>query len=71
MGSRLGFGERGGEALGRGVELGVFDGGAVAAHENGVHDSQGAADAEGEAEEEADKYAPITAHRSHDVTLGV
>jgi hypothetical protein len=43
--------------------VGVFDGGAIAAHEDGVHDRQSAADAEGEAEEEADQ-AGVEAHSS-------
>jgi len=63
----LGFKECGGEAFGRGGQLGIVDGRTVAAHEDGVHDCQGAADAEGKAEEETDQYAPKTVHKTHDV----
>lgn len=58
------------EAVGRGGEEGVPDGGAVATHEDGVHDGEGAADAEGEAEEEADQCAPVASHSFYDVTAG-
>ena len=58
------------EAVGRGGEEGVFDGSAVASHEDGVHDGEGAADAEGEAEEQADQCAPIASHSFYDVTAG-
>lgn len=65
-----GLGLGGEEAVGRGGEEGVFDGGAVATHEDGVHDSEGAADAEGEAEEEADQCGPVASHSSYDVMVG-
>lgn len=58
------------EAVGRGGEEGVFDGGAVASHKDGVHDGEGAADAEGEAEEEADQCAPVASHSFYDVMAG-
>ncbi len=51
------------EAVGRRGEVGVLDGGAVASHEDGVHNRERAADAEGEAEEEADE-AGVEAHSS-------
>lgn len=66
-----GFGAGGDEAMGWGEELGVFDGGAVASHEDGVHHREGAANAEGEAEEEADQRAPVSSHRTYDVMPGV
>lgn len=59
------------EAVGRGGEEGVPDGGAVATHEDGVHDGEGTADAEGEAEEEADQCAPVASHSFYDVTAGM
>ena len=66
MGVRLGLGFE--EALWRNGEVSVFDGGAVASHVDGVHDGEGAAYAEGEAEEEADQ-AGIEAHTIDDGTL--
>jgi len=66
-----GFGAGGDEAFGWGGKQGVFDGGAVASHEDGVHDSEGTADAEGEAEEEADERTPVARHRTYDVMTGV
>jgi hypothetical protein len=50
------------EALRRGGELSVFDGGAVASPIDGVHDRQSAAYAEDEAEEEADERAGVEVH---------
>lgn len=50
------------EALGRGGELSVFYGGTVTSPIDGVHDREGAADAEEEAEEEADERAGIEVH---------
>lgn len=46
--------------------MGVFDGGAVASHKDGVHDGQCTADAEGEAEEETDKGA---GEKVHDIAM--
>lgn len=43
------------EPFGRFRKDGVLDGGAVTAQVNGVHHCESAADAEGEAEEEADQ----------------
>ena len=43
-------------------EDGVFDGGAVSAHVDGVHDGEGAAYAEAETEEEADGCGGGEAH---------
>ena len=40
----------------------VFDGGAVASHEDGVHDGEGAADSEDEAEEDAHECAGEEVH---------
>lgn len=42
--------------------MGVFDGGSVAAHVDGVHDGKGAADSEDEAEEDADERAGEEVH---------
>ena len=50
------------EAWGRRRELGVFDGGAVASHEDGVHDGEGATDSEDEAEEDTDERAGEEVH---------
>jgi len=50
------------ETLGWGRKLGVFDGGAVAAHIDGVHDRQRAAYSEDEAEEDPDERAGIEVH---------
>ena len=46
---------------GRGEER-VLDGGAVASHEDGVHDGESAADAEDEAEEDTDERAGEEVH---------
>ena len=56
------FGEGCGVALGWGGELGVSDGGAVAAHVDGVYDGEGAAYSEDEAEAEADGCGPVDGH---------
>jgi hypothetical protein len=40
----------------------VFDGSAVASHEDGVHDGQGAADAKDKAEEDTDERAGEKVH---------
>lgn len=50
------------EALGRGRELGVFDGGAVPTHVDGVHDGQSAAYAKDESEEDTDQRAGEEVH---------
>lgn len=50
-----GFVEGAGKSFWSFGQKGVADGGAVAAGVNGVHDSESAADAEGEAEEEPDE----------------
>ncbi len=53
----------GGEkAPGWGWVAGRLDGGPVASHEDGVHDGQGTADAEDEAEEDADECAGEEVH---------
>jgi len=54
--------ECGAIALGLIRQVGVANSGAVAAHVDGVHDREGAADAEGEAEKEADHCRPGEAH---------
>jgi len=46
------------ETLGWGRKLGVFDGGAVAAHIDGVHDRQRATHAEGEAKKKSEDRRP-------------
>ncbi len=40
----------------------VLDGGAVASHIDGIHDGEGAADAEDEAEKDADEHAGEEVH---------
>jgi hypothetical protein len=50
------------ETLGWGGKLGVFDGGAIASQIDGVHDSQSAAYAEDEAEEDTDERAGYEVH---------
>ena len=62
-----GLGSGADEAVGWGGELGVVDGCAVAAEEDGVHDCEGAADAEDEAQEETDDGAVESAHGFDDV----
>ena len=52
------FGEGAGVAFGRWGGEGILDGGAVATHIDGVHDREGAADAEEEAEKAADRGGP-------------
>ena len=59
------FGAGGGEARGRGRKLFVFDCGAIASHEDGVHHGQGAADAEDEAEEDTDERAGKEVHEGN------
>jgi len=54
------------EAFGWDGELGVADGGAVSAEEDGVHYREGAANTEGEAEEESDDGAEVDAHSFND-----
>ncbi len=44
--------------------MGVFDGGAVASHEDGVEHGEGAADAEDEAEEDADEGTGEEVHQA-------
>ncbi len=56
------FGAGSEEPWGRGGELRVFDGGAVASHEDGVHDGEGAADSEDKAEEDTDEHAGEEVH---------
>jgi len=43
----------------------VFDGGAVASHEDGVHDGEGTADAEDKAEEDTDERAGEEVHEGN------
>ncbi len=57
------------EALRQHRENGVGDGSSVATHVDGVHDGEGAANSEGEAEEEADQSEWKT-HAIHDGTDG-
>jgi hypothetical protein len=52
-------------------KLGVFEGGSIAAHVDGIHDGEGAADSEDEAEEDADQRAGGKFHDAVMVCLGL
>ena len=59
------FGAGGEESFrGRGEGC-VLDGGAVASHEDGVHDGEGATDSEDEAEEDTDERAGKEVHEGN------
>ena len=61
-----GFAESFAVGLGWGWKLGVADGGAIASHVDGVHDSESAAHSEDEAHEKSDDGRPV---EGHDVSL--